>query len=242
MKILGLQHSALPAQTFIADWARRQGHTWAAALVPAQGAFPDPQELDCVIVQGGPMSVWEEARFPWLRDEKRYLDQLVQAGVPVLGICLGAQLLAEVLGARAYPGAQREIGWFPVETATAGLPTWMMQTLPPTIETFLWHGDTFDLPAGATRIARSAAFANQGFSWGPVMALQFHLEVRPQWVQAIVQRDAAQLAGSRFVQSPDVILSKPESLYRQNNALFETLIERWLEHCDAARARQSARS
>ena len=129
-----------------------------------------------LIIMGGPMGVYEADRYPFLSDEQRVIRQAAEAGFPVLGICLGAQLIAAALGARVYPGPQREIGWYPVEVTTpaadfaAGLPSKFMA--------FHWHGDTFDLPPGATRLFRSDLYENQGFRWGRnVLAIQFHLEI-----------------------------------------------------------------
>lgn len=174
------------------------------------------------------MSAWEEEKYPWLSAEKRYIDKFLGVGKPVLGVCLGAQILAEVLGAKVYRGPHQEIGWFPIESTAETHDTWLEDTLPDRFETFLWHGDTFELPDGAVRIARSTAYENQGFVWNQVMALQFHLEVRPEWVRMLVKRDGDQLTASMHVQSVETVLDRPESLYRQNNVLIATLLNRWL--------------
>jgi GMP synthase (glutamine-hydrolysing) len=129
-----------------------------------------------LIVMGGSMGVYETARFPFLAAEMGLIHQAARASLPVLGICLGSQLIAGALGARVYPGPQKEIGWYPVEVVspqdelTRGLPASFMG--------FHWHGDTFDLPSGAVPLFRSQLYRNQGFRWGRnIYALQFHLEV-----------------------------------------------------------------
>lgn len=140
-------------------------------------AVPDtPAGWRGLIVMGGPMGVYEADRYPFLREEQRLIRQATEAGLPVLGICLGSQLIAGALGARVYPGPKKEIGWYPVEVTspkdefTTGLPSRFMA--------FHWHGDTFDLPAGATRLFRSDLYENQGFRYGRnVYAIQFHLEI-----------------------------------------------------------------
>ncbi len=175
------------------------------------------------------MSVWHETRYPWLTREKKYLEKMIAAGTPVLGICLGAQLLAEVLGGRAYRGPYNEIGWFALESTLESRDTWLGDTLPGRFETFLWHTDTYDLPDNAVQLARSEAFENQGFLWNRVLALQFHLEVTPAWVQMLVQRDAAQLVEDRFAQSAETVLGQPESLYRNSNALMDVILQQWVE-------------
>ena len=140
-----------------------------------------PADWSGLIVMGGPMGVYEADRYPFLREEQRLIRQATEAGLPVLGICLGSQLIAGALGARVYPGHKKEIGWYPVEVTapqdafTAGLPSRFMG--------FHWHGDTFDLPAGATRLFRSDLYENQGFRYGPnVCAIQFHLEINAAMV------------------------------------------------------------
>jgi len=140
---------------------------------------PVPDHLGGIgglIAMGGPMSVYEAGRYPFLDAEMRLIRRAAEMSMPVLGICLGSQLIAGALGARVYPGSQKEIGWYPVELVepedelAGGLPARFMG--------FHWHGDTFELPAGAKHLFRSALYPNQGFRWGAsVCALQFHMEV-----------------------------------------------------------------
>jgi len=214
---------------YLPEWARHNGHAWDSTLVPAAESLPAPSDFDVLVVLGGPMSAWEVDRYPWLMAEKSYLETVVAAGKPVLGICLGAQLLAGVLGARTYGGPHKEIGWFPVETTPEGRGSWPGAALPERFVSYLWHGDTYDLPDGAVRIARSAAFENQGFLWNQVLALQFHLEVRPEWVRMLAERDARELVPKEFVQSAETILAQPESLYRENNRIMDGLLHGWLD-------------
>ncbi len=228
MRIHCLQHSANPGRTHLDEWAARHNHAWESTILPPEGVLPPLSRVDCLIVVGGPMSVWEEQQYPWLRAEKRFIEACIETGRPVLGICLGAQLLADVLGAPTYKGIHKEIGWFNVETTPEGRDALGGKTLPERFETFLWHGDTFDLPDGALRIARSDAFENQGFMWNRTLALQFHLEVRPAWVAMLANRDAHELVEATYVQSAPTVLGKPERLYRYNNALMDGLLQRWL--------------
>jgi len=131
---------------------------------------------DLVVVLGGPIGVYEEDHYPFLGDERRALAQRLQEGLPTLGICLGAQLMAAALGARVYPGGKKEIGWSPVELTPAGEASCLgkLQGQP----VLHWHGDTFELPAGAGLLASTALYPHQAFAIGPnVLALQFHPEV-----------------------------------------------------------------
>jgi GMP synthase (glutamine-hydrolysing) len=191
--------------------------------------LPDPDELDCLVVMGGPMSAWEEREHPWLRSEKRLIEHMIELGKPLLGICLGAQLVADVLGARIYRGARQEIGWFTLEATGEAANEPVGRCLPHTFDAFLWHADSFDLPSGAVHLARSEAYQQQAFVYGSALALQFHLEVRPEWVRCIAERDADQLIPDRSVQGMERIVSVPESLYRANNRLLDRLLDAWLE-------------
>lgn len=229
MRIHCLQHSCLGGEIYLPIWAAENGYHWASSIVPAVPSLPAPDDLDCLIVLGGPMSVWEESKHPWLTAEKRLIETLIEAGKPILGICLGAQLLADVLGARTYAGEHKEIGWRRVEATTESLAHPVGAMLPDAFETFLWHGDSFDIPDGATHIARSAAFESQAFARERALALQFHLEVRPDWVRRITERDAGELTESEYVQSRGTVLGKPNDLYRANNAIMERLLNRWLK-------------
>lgn len=229
MKIHCLQHSHLGGEIYLPIWAAEKGHEWVTSIVPASQSLPDPEDLDCLVVLGGPMSAWDEGKHPWLAAEKRLLESLIEAEKPILGICLGAQLLAGVLGARTYAGEHKEIGWQRVEATLESRSHPVGVALPDAFETFLWHGDSFDIPHGATHIARSAAFESQAFVWNRVLALQFHLEVQPDWVQRIAARDAGELVASEYVQSRDAVLGQPMDLYRANNAIMERLLDCWLE-------------
>jgi len=228
MKIHCLQHTENPGRTYLPEWAARHGHSWECTLVPSAGELSHLADADCVVVLGGPMSAWDEQRNPWLRNEKRFIEQAVVAGQPVLGICLGAQILADVLGARTYKGAYKEIGWFEAEATPESRTTWVGDALPARFETFFWHEDTYDLPDGAVHIARSGAFENQGFIWKHTLALQFHLEVNPDWVRMLANRDAQELVAASYTQTAETVLGKPGSLYRRNNAIMDALLQHWL--------------
>ena len=227
MRIRCLQHVDYRDRAYLPEWAAAAGVEWQASLVPRDG-LPAAGEFDALVIMGGPMSVWQERAHPWLAEEKRLLAQLLDAHTPVLGICLGAQLLAEVLGARVYPGEHKEIGWFPVQTFAQGRDTGPGAVLPDDFETFFWHGDSFDLPPTATRIASSAAFPNQAFACDRAIGLQFHLEVTPEWVRRLAERDAHELVTAPFIQPAATILSRPASTYADNNALMSRLLAHWL--------------
>ncbi|MGD0829768.1 MAG: glutamine amidotransferase [Terracidiphilus sp.] len=148
----------------------------------SEAIFPLPQAASCdlLIVLGGPIGVYDDRDYPFLKDEIALIAERLSAHKPILGICLGAQLIAAALGARVSPGTQgAEIGWAPLQPAPdLAFPAWFAPLLAPSLSVFHWHGDTFDLPAGALHLAQSQRYANQAFAIGDyALALQFHPEV-----------------------------------------------------------------
>jgi GMP synthase-like glutamine amidotransferase len=228
MRIHCLQHTTYDGPAFLPAWAAGRGHGLTSVLVPAGGRLPAPRDFDALIVMGGPMSLSQEASHPWIATERTLVERTMVAGKPVLGICLGAQLMAQVLGAPVAPGPHPEIGWFPVQMTREARKSWLDGALPDTFLSFFWHEETFGIPDGTVHVARSAAYDNQGFLFGPHLALQFHLEVTPQWAEKLVARDAEQLVDHPYIQSAADILSGAAERAGQNNALMAVLLDRWI--------------
>jgi GMP synthase (glutamine-hydrolysing) len=141
---------------------------------------------DTLVMLGGPMSVNEEDTYPYLIHEMKLAEQFMKEGRKVLGVCLGAQLMAKALGAKVYPGPEKEIGWYDIELKDAGLQDRLMAQLAPdnrSCKVFHWHGETFDIPQGAERLAMSDLYPNQAFRYGDnAYAFQFHIEVSKQMI------------------------------------------------------------
>lgn len=138
----------------------------------------EPLCPDLVIILGGPIGAYQERDYPFLIDELRLLERRLQADLPTLGICLGAQLMARALGAKVYPGTDKEIGWSPLLLTDAGMNSSLANLVAEHANVLHWHGDTFELPVGATHLASSQKYQNQAFAWGKsALALQFHPEV-----------------------------------------------------------------
>jgi GMP synthase (glutamine-hydrolysing) len=160
----------------------------------------DPVAPDILVVLGGPMGVYETAEYPFLQEELLLIKTRIDKGLPTLGICLGAQLIAAAMGARVYPGGVKEIGWAPVTITPDGQRSplaALQQTQGIAPSVLHWHGDTFDLPAGATLLASTETYRHQAFSVDShVLALQFHLEVQVQDIGAWVDGNATELASA----------------------------------------------
>ena len=142
--------------------------------------LPDWRAFDAIVAMGGPMGALDDDEHPWLTDEKRLIADAVRSGLPFWGVCLGVQLLAASLGARVYPGPAPEVGVLPVLLTDEALADPVFAGTPRDLLSLQWHGDTFDLPDGATRLAGSPAYPNQAFRVGAdAYGVQFHLEVSP---------------------------------------------------------------
>ena len=165
------------------------------------------------------MSVNDASEFPWLVPEKGFIREIIESGKPVLGICLGAQLIASAMGAKVYRNAAKEIGWFPIRGVASNIDSTF--SFPPSMEVFHWHGETFDLPSGATPLAKSEGCENQAFQLGgSVIGLQFHLETTPQSARQIVSVCHDELIPSRYVQTAEEILSAGSERYDPINRMM----------------------
>lgn len=138
----------------------------------------DPLQAELLVILGGPIGAYEEGLYPWVIDELRLIERRLEAQRPLLGICLGAQLIARALGSRVYPGRAKEIGWSPLHLSAAGERSCLTDLAGCGYQVLHWHGDTFDLPSQAQRLASTELTENQAFAFGDrVLGLQFHLEV-----------------------------------------------------------------
>lgn len=218
MKVHVFQHVPFEDLGSIRPWLEGRGAEIAYTRFFAGEPVPALDEIDLLIALGGPMSVNDEADLPWLVAEKQAVREAVAREAPVLGVCLGAQLIASALGSRVYRNPAKEIGWFPIR-AVGDSPSTVR--LPPECSVFHWHGETFDLPAGAMRLARSAACENQAFQIGRnVVGLQFHLETTPESARAIVENCRDELVPGAFVQAESEILAAPAARYRAINQIM----------------------
>lgn len=174
---VAFQHVAWEGPGMIGTIARSRGITIDVCRLDLTPVVPSLDGVEGLVVMGGPMGVYEADKYPFLADECHCIAEMVRAGRPVIGVCLGAQLLANALGARVYSGPEQEIGFGTVRLAPAAKDS-IFAGDGDEIPVFHWHGDTFDLPAQATLLASSSKYAHQAFCVGPrVYGLQFHVEV-----------------------------------------------------------------
>ena len=170
-------------------------------------AAPDPEGIDFLAIMGGGMHINEHRDHPWLVPEKALISQVIAQGKPVLGVCLGSQLIADVMGGKVYQCPEYEVGWFPIQTLPAAQKNPLFGHFPPEFTALHWHGDTFDLPPEATLLASTEVCRNQAFVCREnIVGLQFHIEVRPEDVRLFVEGETAPLPEGKYVQSFEEIL------------------------------------
>jgi GMP synthase (glutamine-hydrolysing) len=160
---------------------------------------------DLLVVLGGPIGAYEENIYPFLKDELQIIDFRLRHELPILGICLGSQLIARALGAKVYRGSQKEIGWRPITLTDAGRESCLTSLEDMGGHVLHWHGDTFDLPEGATLLASAKIAQNQAFSWGlTTLGLQFHLEILPEEIERWLIGHACEIASAKGVNVPQL--------------------------------------
>lgn len=210
-----LQHVSFETAGLLGAVLQESGHSvWVTRIFEGEG-MPNVEHFDVLVVMGGPMSVHDEVEYPWLADEKQLIAAAIREGKKVLGICLGAQLIAEVCGGRVYRNPEKEIGFWPV--------TWIGAAQQDAEEiVFHWHGETFDLPPGAELLASSDVCVNQAFRVGDrILGIQFHPEVTPEIIRAMVEHEGWELVEAGFVQGRDRILGVAAEM-EQGRGMLET--------------------
>ncbi|HET9390783.1 MAG TPA: glutamine amidotransferase [Steroidobacteraceae bacterium] len=190
----------------------------------------DASSPDLLVGLGGPISVYDSAQYPWITDELSLFERRLASGRPTLGICLGAQMLAHVLGARVFPGPVKELGWKPLRLSPAGADSAIAPLAPELTSMLHWHGDTFDLPSGATLLASTAEVPQQVFEWGGrVLGFQCHPEIRAQTIEAWLVGHACELVSTAGVSPGELRVQTRElapALARQASAAFGNWLDR----------------
>jgi GMP synthase-like glutamine amidotransferase len=222
MNIHVLQHVAFEGLGSIGAWIEAGQATLSSTRFFEAPDLPTLDSVDMLIILGGPMSVLDEDGLPWLIQEKQFIRDAVAREIPILGICLGAQLIASAMGARVYPNPVKEIGWFPVRAVPA--PAGYLR-LPQECMAFHWHGETFDLPEGAVHLARSDGCVNQAFQLHRnVIGLQFHLETTLHGASALLENCGDEIVAGPYIQSEKELRSVPFSSYQTLHAVMNEVL------------------
>lgn len=218
-----LVHADFEAPGYVEQWILEKGFQLNRTLIYNNEALPDVGDFDFLVIMGGPMSAYDDEQYPWMPKEKELLRQAIWAKKKVLGICLGAQLLASSLGARVYPNQHKEIGWWPVRKVKSDVKT-IFDSYPDEAVVLEWHGDTFDIPDGAVWIATSDAAKHQAFVYGDhVLALQFHPEANPESLAMLVDEERTGFKTSCYVQELDEIAAETRYFELGRTILYNLL-------------------
>lgn len=210
MRLHVIKHVPYEGPGAVAAWAQARGHHMAVTELGLGQPLPLLKDFDVLVLMGGPMSVHDDERYAWIRQEKALLRETMLAGKKMLGICLGAQMIASALGAAVTPNPQKEIGWFPVEVVKEGRDHPFLAGLPLALTVFHWHGETYALPPGAMRLWRSTGCQQQAYALGrQVLGLQCHPEVNEQSLKDMLEHGRAELDLTKpFIQSEKTILAQ----------------------------------
>ncbi len=238
MRTLILQHIACEPPGVFEDVLRERGAELHRVELDEGEPLPDWRGFDAVVAMGGPMSANDDAELPWLASEKELIGEAVRAGVPFWGVCLGVQLLAASLGARVYPGPEPEVGLLPVTLTPEARADPVFSSASPDLVTLQWHGDTFDLPAGAVRLASSPTYPNQAFRFERAYGVQFHLEVSAEMARewAEVPEYVSSLERTLGSQGAPAFLAAIEEQAEEMRDAGRALFERWLDRVVLATA------
>jgi len=220
MRIHCLEHVWFEDSAIITDWANHKGYSITKTRFFKGERLPDQKTFDFLVILGGPMNIYQDTKYPWLKEEKVFIEKAINNDKVVLGICLGAQLIASSLGAKISVNKDKEIGWFTVTTNTAGT-----ILLPKKFKAFHFHEDTFELPKQAKLLAETKACRNQAFSFnkGKVIGLQFHLELKADGIKAIIDNADSEIIENKFIQSPLVIMNKNHNFASANKIMTNLL-------------------
>ena len=242
-EVLVFQHDPFEDLGFFSEVLEKQ-RTAYRVLRLFHGEMPaeDWEHIGALIILGGPMSVNDEEEYPFLRWEKRIIRAAIDEAVPVVGICLGAQLIAATLGTLVYHGRVKEIGWSPISITPHGQVDSLLGYLPENATVFQWHGDGFELPSGAIRLASSVNYENQAFRVGKnIYALQFHLEVTPPMIARWIDERSKDLAQAPYI-LPDKILADTQNYAPILKYYGERFLSEFIRRASRTQGRKDNRS
>ncbi len=224
MRIHSLEHEPFEGLANIEVWANKKGHSITRTLLFNNEELPEMDDFDWLVIMGGSMNIYEEEKYLWLREEKNFIAEAIANKKIVLGVCLGSQLIADVLGGKVTKNKYKEIGWFPVSLTEEARNSSIFSSFPGTFTAFHWHGDTFKIPYGARRIAESEGCPNQVFEYGRVIGLQFHLEYSEKSINLMFQNCGDEIVDGKYIQKPDEIVSQNSNV-AQTQILLNLLLD-----------------
>lgn len=228
MKIHCLTHVPFEDAANIAGWADLRGYDLNYTHLHRYESLPPLESFDVLVIMGGSMNIYEHKAYPWLAQEKKFIRRAIDADKKIIGICLGAQLIADVLGAPVTCNTHKEIGWHKIKLSSGAKNSAAFSSLPEEMVVFQWHGDTFSTPPNAIHLASSTVCGNQAFQYGShVLALQFHLEYSLQSIEKMLLHCADEIVDSPYIHTPEQIRAGYNNI-PQTSAWLYTLLD---NHC-----------
>ena len=223
MRIHYLIHVKEELPGAIANWATNHQLTQSYTYFYENSHLPEIEEIDMLVVMGGPMNIYEFDKFPWLSIERTFIKKAIDAGKKVLGVCLGAQIIADVLGAKVVRNEHVEIGWFPVELVSQKNTSTLIEGID--LNTVLhWHGDRFQIPEDATHLLKSEACNQQAFIYSDhVLAFQFHIEMTHENLEKMIDLDRTSLVKQKWVMTEQELRDGAKFIVENNKSLFSIL-------------------
>jgi GMP synthase-like glutamine amidotransferase len=232
MKVHYFQHVSFEGLGYIETWLNENKHSVSSTkFFEKNYVIPEINEIEALIVLGGPMSVYDESKYPWLHEEKIFIEDCILDGKKVLGICLGAQLMAVCLGSNVFTAKNKEIGWFEVEpTKECEKIPWLYELFRKNPTVFHWHGDKFEIPySNCFSFLSSKANDNQAFYYDKnVIGLQFHIEVNENTTNLMLENGYGEIQEQQFIQSENEII-KGLANVENCNEIMNKLLLNWLE-------------
>ncbi len=222
MRIFILKHAKVEGPEYILDLIKRKKYKYKIINIFKNEKLPSMNSFDGLVLMGGPMGIYEEDKYPWLIKEKLFIKNAIKKEKKILGICLGAQLLAECLGGKVTKNKYKEIGWYPVWLTEEAKKHFIFKYLPDKFITLHWHGDTFSIPEGAQRLAWSKACNNQAFISGSnLLGLQFHPEIKIKGLVTFIKNFGRNLKKEKFVSTKKKLIPHKEIVMQNHRILAE---------------------
>ncbi len=220
MRLHYLQHVPFEDIENIGIYAHNKGYNISKTSLFKNEQLPNIDEFDWLLIMGGPMNIYEEQVYPWLKREKKFIESAINNKKVVIGTCLGAQLIADVLGAKVIKNKYKEIGWFQVSLTSEAKKSKNFKAFPKNFIAFHWHGDTFEIPVNAIKIAESKGCSNQAFEYnGHAIGLQFHLESSIESINRLIQNCNDELVEGKYIQKPVEMIFRQNYINEINNIL-----------------------
>lgn len=225
-----LAHVPFEDAANIGRWAKLRRHSLTYTHFFKDDALPPLEQFEMLAIMGGSMNIYEHDEYPWLAAKKAFIRRAIDAGKKIVGVCLGGQLLADVLGGQVTANAHKEIGWHIVKQTPNALQTKGFSALPREMLVFQWHGDTFSIPPGAVHLASSEVCQNQAFQYGDtILALQFHMEYSEESIEKMLKHCSHELIEAPCIQTPEQIRAGYNNIPR-NTAWLDTLLDEFINN------------